>query len=347
MEFTEILQLVKQPRKLSDEELKKLSPDFYSYLYDDRVSYDLFLLWDDFFQKENFNISLILDFADTFFLWYSKTFFQNFNRITPEHLASILPYTFMMGFYLDLEVPYMYTDYMMTYIAEDKDQTKIHKMIVEKVKNLQLPFDYKNGLTIEELIKLKLDEENKNTSEDNIEESKLRGRIEEFLSKNDIFLLRTSEQKVERISRILDFLKFFSDPEGIDKFRIYYLEHADYLPETHEFEVADWLYDAYFRVNGNPVLEEVEKIKKRAEEKKKAESSKKKENITLSYPSIKSQLEQEFSYDESGELQPIENVLARLSQLAEENNDENIEELYMFDEETGKFMWNEDLINQK
>ena len=65
-----------------------------------------------------------------------------------------------------------------------------------------------------------------------------------------------------------------------------------------------------------------------------------------SYQTIKSQLEQKYSYDENGELSPIEEVLSDLSQMAEEKADENIEELYIFDENMGKFVWNEDLLNQ-
>ncbi|MFA7314978.1 MAG: hypothetical protein WC025_03580 [Candidatus Magasanikbacteria bacterium] len=65
------------------------------------------------------------------------------------------------------------------------------------------------------------------------------------------------------------------------------------------------------------------------------------------YSTIKSQLEQQFSYDTDGELQPVEDVLSKLSELAQENDDVQIEELYFFDENIGKFIWNEDLLNTK
>ncbi|MFA7245465.1 MAG: hypothetical protein WC070_04820 [Candidatus Magasanikbacteria bacterium] len=70
-------------------------------------------------------------------------------------------------------------------------------------------------------------------------------------------------------------------------------------------------------------------------------------NLDNKYLQIKSQLEQQFSYDENGELTPIEEVLNILSQMAEEQGDVNIEELYMFDENAGKFVWNEELTNAK
>ncbi|MDD2656083.1 MAG: hypothetical protein PHQ18_00720 [Patescibacteria group bacterium] len=340
MEFQEILQIIKKPRNLTEEELSSISSAVYDYLYDEKTSYDLFLIWDDFFQKTNFDLNIILGLQDTFFKWYSIVYFKNIVRLESEHMANILPYTFMMGFYLDLEVPYLYTDYLMAHILEDKEQTRIHKIVVEKVIKLNLPFDYKSGISIKNLIALKLDEEKSTISDDDIERSKIRGSLEEFLANNDFFNLKSSEKKIERVNKLLQFFKFLSDPQGIEKFRPYYLQTVEYLPSEREVDIVDWMFDAYFRVYGNPVIDEVNK--KIEEENKLLE----KETSVLSYANIKLDLEQQFSYDEAGELQPIEEVLAKLSQLAEENNDEKIEELYMFDEDAGKFIWDDDLLRQ-
>ena len=353
MEFLEILQIIKNPRILSDQELSSISSAVYDYLYDERTSYDLFLLWDDYFKNINFDQSIISGLGGTFFQWYSIVFFKNFDRLDPNRITAILPFTFMMGFYLDLDVAYIYIDYLMTYIPEDNEQTKIHKIIVQKVAQLNLPFDYKKGLAIKDLVVLKLDQ-NISSIHDDIERSKIRGSVEEFLSKNDFFSLKSSEQKVEKISKLFLFLNLLSDSEGVEKLRPHFIEMSDYLTAVVEDDVSDWLFDAYFRVYGNPVLEEIKA--KEAEENNKKESDKdigsteEENNIPnleiINYSSIKSLLEQQFSYDESGELSPIEEVLDRLTQLAEENSDESIEELYMFDEEQGKFVWNQDLLNE-
>src|SRR3989339_200215 len=341
MEFSEILKIIKVPRNLTEEELSSISSVVYDYLYDEKYSYELFLLWDDFFQKTNFDLNIILGLHDTFFKWYSIVFFKNFDRLKPEQMASILPYTFMMGFYLDFSVVYLYTDYLMTYISEDKEQTRIHKIIGEKIVKSNLPFDYEKGLSIKDLVALKLDVEAGNlTDEEKIQRAAIIGSIEEYLSKNDFFMFKSSEQKVARINNVLDFFRFLSDGEGIEKFRPYYLDTVEFLPSEKEVEISELLFDSYFKLNGNPVIDEVNK--KLEEENKLLE----KEIAVFSYVDIKSELEQQFSYDDTGELQPIEEVLAKLSQLAEENNDEKIEELYMFDEDAGKFIWDDDLLRQ-
>jgi len=71
MEFSEILKIIKVPRNLTEEELSSISSVVYDYLYDEKYSYELFLLWDDFFQKTNFDLNIILGLHDTFFKWYN------------------------------------------------------------------------------------------------------------------------------------------------------------------------------------------------------------------------------------------------------------------------------------
>lgn len=62
------------------------------------------------------------------------------------------------------------------------------------------------------------------------------------------------------------------------------------------------------------------------------------------YHEVHEELEIMYRYDSQGELQPIEEVLAKLSDFAQKYNDPQIEELYYFDEGEGKFVWNSELL---
>ncbi len=62
------------------------------------------------------------------------------------------------------------------------------------------------------------------------------------------------------------------------------------------------------------------------------------------YINIKKELEQRFNYDHQHDLQPIEDVLGRLDELAVEHSDTKVEELYYFDEVKGHFVWNDELL---
>lgn len=47
------------------------------------------------------------------------------------------------------------------------------------------------------------------------------------------------------------------------------------------------------------------------------------------------------------ENQKDEQIITRLGELAEQYKDEQIQDLYYFDEKTGKFIWNQELLNEK
>lgn len=62
------------------------------------------------------------------------------------------------------------------------------------------------------------------------------------------------------------------------------------------------------------------------------------------YTDIKTMIEARFTRDASGEFANLDGVLALLDSLATEQGDEQIRDLYYFDEGTGKFQWNEGLL---
>lgn len=61
---------------------------------------------------------------------------------------------------------------------------------------------------------------------------------------------------------------------------------------------------------------------------------------TLSLSEIKSQIESEFSKNESGEFQDVEAVLNKLQELSEQYNNPEIANLLYFDEQDAQFKWN-------
>jgi len=158
-----------------------------------------------------------------------------------------------------------------------------------------------------------------------------------------------TDNMVAILKSLIDFLL------GVEKNNIWDMLESINYPQEYEnlFGNSDGQkIDDSTILFDDPNLEKVDKfIDEIVEEKTSTETSsigsiiQPPEKSSTNYQTIKSQLEQQFSYDEVGELQPLEEVLARLSQLAEENNDEKIEELYMFDENKGKFVWNEELLS--
>ena len=65
----------------------------------------------------------------------------------------------------------------------------------------------------------------------------------------------------------------------------------------------------------------------------------------LNNKEIQALINHRFGKDETGAYRNVEGVLATLASFAEKYNDESIAELLYFDEDTGGFVWNEELLN--
>jgi hypothetical protein len=61
---------------------------------------------------------------------------------------------------------------------------------------------------------------------------------------------------------------------------------------------------------------------------------------------VKSDVEDEVQKDDKGQFVNLEEVFGKLDRLAEENNDDRIRDLFYYNEKTGKFEWNEDLLKE-
>lgn len=64
----------------------------------------------------------------------------------------------------------------------------------------------------------------------------------------------------------------------------------------------------------------------------------------MGYADIKNMVEARFTHDATGEFTNLDGVLALLETLANDQGDDQIRELYYFDEGAGKFQWNDALL---
>ncbi|MBD3311671.1 MAG: hypothetical protein GF349_04255 [Candidatus Magasanikbacteria bacterium] len=83
---------------------------------------------------------------------------------------------------------------------------------------------------------------------------------------------------------------------------------------------------------------------KKQEKTEPSEDNNKQTGKKMTPTEIKNAINSRFSKDKSGNYSNIEGVLMFLGNLAEEYNDPSIAELYYFDENSGGFKWNQDLL---
>lgn len=148
---------------------------------------------------------------------------------------------------------------------------------------------------------------------------------EEFKELNNEYVLENPDKIIRRF---IDLIHFFM---GVDAKDIHYVVNAFVnMPIEKVTNVIS---------PQAPSIEPVLSITQKPTEPSIAQLSQKSH-----YHDVQEELEIMFRYDSQGELQPIEDVLAKLSELAQKYDDPHIEELYYFDEEEGKFVWNGDLL---
>ncbi|MCB9798911.1 hypothetical protein H6758_04260 [Candidatus Nomurabacteria bacterium] len=68
------------------------------------------------------------------------------------------------------------------------------------------------------------------------------------------------------------------------------------------------------------------------------------QKVAVDYHAIKDMIEERFMKDEDGQIANMHGVLALLEAMAQQYEDDKIREIYYFDENEGRFVWNEALL---
>lgn len=125
---------------------------------------------------------------------------------------------------------------------------------------------------------------------------------------------------------IKSLLEFFM---GTDENSIYSLLYGINNPNELIFAAEKLIQPSSSTIEENPV-EEVEETSSQFKE--------------VDYKSIKISIENAYNKDENGDFVDLPGVLNKIMELANKYNDPKIKELYYFDENKNKFVWNEGLL---
>ncbi len=334
IDFIEIKKIVSVPRKLSKGELDIVSGVIYSYLRDPKFSIQLFGLWHRFFTERKFDIAFVTELFDTFWEWYVVATFENFSKHSAEEMVSIMVYQTPMAFRLGYDVPLLYIDYQMLYVPEEQDQRNLHKAIGEGILGNTMPFDYRRGISLKDLIQ-KIKQKDRL---DRIEWSNMMGAMEEFVFPENVTasLTLSMEEKLDKVVKIFDFFVLLSDVRAIDGVRETYVRYAPHLSSSL---FSDITFDEFSK-------DELEKAEQIIEQEGVVQDQDvPKNNLSTTRDAIvRSAEDQKLSI---GSDEYVDFVLNALQKYSEQYNDPRILDLYYYDEKTGSFVWNEELLDQE
>lgn len=335
--YLQVKKNVLTPRVLSTKEHEEISGVIYSYLHDPQTSFDLAKTWHSFFLQKNFDSKIVSDLFDTFWEWYAIATFENFNKHSTEEMLLIIPNLFMMAFRLGYNVPLLYIDYHMGYIPEDQDQNDLHRAISQRVLAMTSPFDYKKGMPISQLIK-NIQQRDRVGS---LEISGIMGSLENFLfpSESEISNPHSSEKKQEKVNKVLDFLIFIADPGSIDYARQAYVDHAPHLSSS-------LFSDITFNEIDQKDIEKLEALEAAKMLQKNVVTSIPQKSKIFSFAALKKQIikdAQARSLEKDSD-EYMAFVFDELQKNSDKEQNPHILDLYYYDEQMEKFVWNDELL---
>jgi len=299
----------------------------------------------------------IYNFSDTYTKWYSLVAWKKMRSLKFEDFLFTLERTLFFGILLGEDVWEILASYLHNKSLDEKDVQMKYEQIQNVVFNSrEIIFIRDNDISYR-VSDFVIEIKKINSGQDNLLLASVVSNLSDFTKKRLDSLLFDDE-------KINDYLAVFKSTVdfliGVDKSTIWYMIDAITYPAQYEDQFGEFLDNQNKNNTQNLEFHNIDKaldeiVEQDLAEQESSSEVEEGENISSQevieevpniYQEIKTNFEQKYSYDENGELSPIEDVLADLSQLAEEKGTEDIEDLYFFDENSGKFVWNEDLLSK-
>lgn len=303
------------PKKIVDVgELNQLENEF-SGLFSDIVKQDEALQeLNDFFQKNSVINDVV--YYQSFFRWYTILLWKVLRNKDLDIVSTVcfgrqVPTALMVGFDVWKELLW----YLSFSSFDEESMTKVYREIRNNFLSSEALVGWwgKRNFRIKDLIAAITAVEQRGGS--SMELAELYSKVTSALTPDaeidkQFFYVDTSEV----VDKLIGLINFFI---GVEPEKIYAVVDLTLHPERYEPEL--------------PVGQTTSLISEKKEGKN-------------NFQQIKTLIESRFPYDESGQFTNLEGVLAMLDTLADEQQDERIRDLYVFDEATGRFGWNGELV---
>lgn len=279
--------------------------------------------WHAFFSKKDLNTDW--EYRWSYFRWYTDLTWRRLNQLTVEEVAQIaFGRQLSTALRLDFDVWEELVLYLNTLIdpqAIESAYLQIQESFFSS--NVIIGLVSQNPVTVQQSINnLRIiNQENTDSLRSAELFAKIKPAFTEIEPGTEAFWLSTPEVFFDRFVGLVNFFL------GVDKDHIWFVVDSFINPERYK--------EGSQLAEKESAIAEVVLTEPTVEEKKVSK---------VSYADIKNMIEARFTRDTSGEFANLDGVLALLDSLATDQGDDQIRELYYFDEGTGKFQWNEALL---
>ncbi len=294
------------PKPLSDLEKKDMDILVENIIDSPGERRDFYSLLYNFFLDNKFDYKIIKEYYNTYWVWFVRVVTKEMNYIDPKDFLIFFPRILTTAFALNRDVVGKFLDYMYIRFSTPLERDKLGFDLKGSIVSMDFPVDIfsEEPMSFKNFV-VKI-ERKKNKGE--IEDASFLGRLENNMFKH-LVTDRDATERTLLVNKFIDFVKF--------------------ILRTTDFD--DIIFD-YMRLveQGVTTPEEYASLKKIEETKK---------EIT-NYIEIKKEVENKFGNN----FDKVKEIYNYLEQKGVESKDNKIKELIYFDEEMGKFVWNEDLL---
>ncbi len=276
-------------------------------------------------QMKSFSYQDDYDMKHTFSKWYTMLTWKRINNLSiADFLGVAIDRQIVQALRGMIDVWDAILWYLKDNGADKSEMEVLYEEIQKRILNSEIIL-YKGDAEIYKMNDLVQDVKQADTGSDSSMESaelyvRLRKKI--FSDFTDEQLTQTTEFRDDVVlRRLVDLINFCV---GVDIDNIWYV--VDTYTDPMKYKILEESKNAVGSVDQNDKSDQLPQ--------------------QSHYHEAKEELEVMYRYDSQGELQPIEEVLGKLSEFAQKYNDPQIEELYYFDEGQEKFVWNQDLLKE-
>lgn len=304
------------PKNLTPEELKRKEEEFRVTQIDRGIMDDLWVQLDGYFR--NASIEEDKKYRDTYFRWYTSLTWQTINSKDVDFFVDMaIGRQISTALLLDFDVWRKIMHYLAINAGHDFDVvTNLFRRMKQSYFTSQQYLGSDKGADVTLSVIAAEIQKIERENADSLVFAEQNSRVQRIVFPKDIALdhpLYVCDPTIFS-KRLLDLTSFFI---GVPDERIYYVVDAFQHPQLYkEKKVTEDSVSPSLPPTENP------------------------------YISLQQDLVVQFPISPDGQFVQVEAVLDHLEQLASATGDDRIRDLYVFNENTGKFEWNQQLLSQ-
>lgn len=300
--------------QLTKEKFREKEIEFEKIIQDDELLPSVRLELSLFFK--NLTTEQSQKYFNTYWLWFTHITWDRLSETSKDDFVEFVDRQLIMALFLGFDVWKELMNYFVLNSFSETYIKNLYENLRNKIINSEEIVGEEKGKTVrlKDLVEM-VRQMNKNAS--TLDKASRFSQIEKiiFVGGKPTYLRESSQIIIKRLE---DTIRFFLEIETSEIWNIVFI----YTEEEYHADAKKILFDSDYSIKNQTISKS-------------------------SLSEIKKQIEDKYKKNKEGQFVDLEGVHNELQSIANEENDERIRDLYFFNEQTGKFEWNDKLIEEE